>query len=143
MPFHFLEDIATADSAFRVDATDLAALFRDAADALANTMVDDLQTIRPLQERILRFTDAAPDMLLFQFLQKLIFLKDTEQLLLRVPLVVVEHRGGRWHLVAEAKGEPIAPSQHELVVDVKAVTFHHFEVTQTNQGWHATVVLDV
>ncbi|NTV43837.1 MAG: archease, partial [Syntrophobacteraceae bacterium] len=43
----------------------------------------------------------------------------------------------------EASGEKIDPDRHDLIVDVKAVTFHHFRVEQTRHGWEAMVILDL
>ena len=46
-------------------------------------------------------------------------------------------------MTAEAYGEVIDRERHELLVDVKAVTMHHFKVEETAEGWTATVVLDI
>lgn len=81
-------------------------------------------------------------MLLFQFLQELLFFKDAEQLLLRVSEIRIENQNAFHKLTAEAYGERINPDKHELLVDVKAVTLHRFTVGQTPRGWEATVILD-
>ncbi len=33
--------------------------------------------------------------------------------------------------------------KHDLIVDVKAVTLHRFEVKQTETGWKASIILDI
>ena len=49
-----------------------------------------------------------------------------------------------WNLVASVRGEPIDPKRHALRADVKAVTYHQFEVVQTETGgWKARVVVDI
>jgi SHS2 domain-containing protein len=49
-----------------------------------------------------------------------------------------------WELVATVRGEPIDPKRHALRADVKAVTYHQFEVVQTETGgWKARVVVDI
>jgi SHS2 domain-containing protein len=40
-------------------------------------------------------------------------------------------------------GEPIDLNKHELLVDVKAVTMHLFEVKKLNGEWFARVIVDV
>jgi len=80
---------------------------------------------------------------LFQLLQELIFFKDAEKLLLRVKEIRIRRLEDRFTLEAKARGEELDPSRHDLVVDVKAVTLHRFQVEQTAQGWKATVILDI
>jgi len=83
------------------------------------------------------------DMLLFELLQELIFYKDAERLLLRVPEVKIGEQSGQFWLSAEACGEEIDPSRHDMIVDVKAVTLHRFKVGRAAGGWEAFVILDV
>ena len=45
MPYHYLEEIGTADIAFEATGRDLVELFRDAADATVNVMIDNLDEI--------------------------------------------------------------------------------------------------
>ena len=51
MPYHYLEEIGTADIAFDATGRDLAELFRDAADATTNVMIDNIEAIQPRQTR--------------------------------------------------------------------------------------------
>ena len=106
-------------------------------------MVSTPQTIDEKEQRVLRLSDEAVDLLLFQMLQELLYFKDAEQLLLRVREVSIEKKDNRYMLSAWAVGEAIDVKRHDLIVDVKAVTLHRFEVAQTEQGWQATVILDV
>lgn len=143
MPYRYLDDIATADVAFEATADTLADLFVAAADATMNVMVDDLETVEGRERRPIRVSSEAADMLLFEFLQELIFYKDAERLLLRVPRVAIERRDGGYRLEAEGAGEAIDTQRHGTGVDVKAVTLHRFRVEETPQGWRASVVLDI
>lgn len=86
--------------------------------------------------------------LLHEFLEKLLFYKDADQLLLRVDKLTLEKQPpAQWHLRAHLVGEKIDPEKQELLTDVKAVTHHQFEVRHLVTGdtseWVATVVLDV
>lgn len=143
MPYRFLDDIAIADAAFEAWGDSLADMFTTAADALLNIMVAEPLSVKPEVQREFRTEDDELEMLLFGFLQELIYYKDAERLLLRVEKVDVEQRGARWLAVAHASGELIDPLHQELIVDVKAITLHRFQVLQTECGWTATVVVDV
>jgi SHS2 domain-containing protein len=76
-------------------------------------------------------------------LQELIYYKDAEQLLLRVRAIRLEQQDGSWKAYVELAGETIDPARHDLVVDVKAITLHQFDVKQTASGWIASVIVDV
>lgn len=143
MPYRFLEEEATADLAFEAWGRDLPEVFRDAADAVTHAMVEDLAAVEPRERRALALEDDALDLLLFAFLQRLVYYKDAELLLLRVPDVAVEEAGGRWHVRAQAVGEVLDPARHAQGVDVKAVTLHRFRLEPTADGWQAFVILDV
>jgi protein archease len=143
MPYRYLEDIATSDAAFEAWGTTLEEVFVAAADATMNVMVEPLSSIADLQRRPITVADNDLDMLLFALLQELIFLKDAEQLLLRLRTVRIEKPKGIYRLTAEAYGEKLNPQKHELPVDVKAVTLHRFRLEQTQHGWEATVILDI
>ena len=143
MPYEFVDELTVADLAFRAWGHDLAEAFTAAADAVMNAMVEDLDAIQPRQTRTLSVEHEALDMLLFNFLQELIYYKDAEQLLLRVQQLRIADDSQPYTLHATAAGEPIDPQRHRMRVDVKAVTLHHFSLEQTDQGWHASVILDI
>lgn len=41
------------------------------------------------------------------------------------------------------RGEPFDPSRHRFGEQVKAATYHELEVRQEENGWRATVLLDI
>ena len=143
MPYQFLEEIGTADIAFEATGHDLAELFKDAADATMNVMIDNLGAIEPRKTRHIELSNDNIDMLLFDFLQELIYFKDAERLLLRVPDVQIEERDGRYFLTAAAAGEPLDAARHHQRADVKAVTLHDFSVEKEDGEWKARVLLDI
>ena len=143
MPYEFVDELTVADIAFRAWGHDLAEAFVAAADAVMNAMVEDLDTIQPHDTRQLSVEQDALDMLLFNFLQELVYYKDAEQLLLRIQQLRIADDRPPYTLHATAVGEPIDPDRHRMRVDVKAVTLHRFSLTQTERGWEATVILDV
>ena len=143
MPYRFLEDIAIADVAFEAWGETREEMFTAAADALMNVMVADLETIRPVEEVEFRLENRALDMLLFDFLNEVIFYKDARLLLLRAEALSIIPSKNRFTLKAVARGERLDPARHPLIVDVKAVTLHRFLVEETKDGWRSVVVLDI
>jgi SHS2 domain-containing protein len=143
MPYRYLPDVATADVAFEAWGDSLEELFRSAADATMNAMVEDLDTVAANETRMLELENSDIDLLLFQLLQELIFYKDADRLLLRIHGIEIHPQEGGYGLRAQAMGETIDATRHDLSVDVKAVTLHRFRVERTARGWEATVVLDI
>ena len=143
MPYKFLEEIGTADIAFEAVGRDLPELFRDASDATMNVMIDNLDAIEPRETRNIELSNEKIDMLLFDFLQELIYFKDAERLLLRTREVRIDERDQKWFLKAEATGEPLDAARHHQRADVKAVTLHDFSVEKEDGGWKARVLLDI
>jgi G3E family GTPase/SHS2 domain-containing protein len=142
-PYEFLPDVALADIAFRARGKDLPAVFIAAADAAMNAMIDNLDAIEPKETRQFVLENDALDLLLFNFLNEVIYHKDCGQLLLRVREVRIDEGQGRWTLTAQACGEKLDPDRHQQRVDVKAVTLHQFRLEPTAAGWEAMVILDI
>lgn len=143
MAYRYLEGIATADVAFEAVGRDLEEVFRSCADALMNVMVADLASIEMREELEFSEQHAELDLLLFSFLQELIYLKDARRLLLLVKSVAIEQEETGFTLRATAGGEEIDPEKHDLIVDVKAVTLYRFDLRRTPDGWKAIVVVDI
>src|SRR5215469_3310523 len=143
MSYHYLEEIGTADIAFEATGRDLPELFSEAADATTNVMIDNIEAIKSRTTRQINLSNAKLDMLLFDLLQELIFLKDAERLLLRVREMQIDERDEIYFVKATAEGEPLDAERHQQRADVKAVTLHDFSVEQTKGGWKARVLLDI
>jgi SHS2 domain-containing protein len=143
MPYRYLEDVGTADIAFEATGRDLPELFSDAADATTNVMIDNIETIRPRETRQIELSNEKLDMLLFDLLQELIFLKDAERLLLRMRKVQIAERDENYFVKATAEGELLDAERHHQRADVKAVTLHDFSVERVKGEWKARVLLDI
>jgi SHS2 domain-containing protein len=143
MPYEYMDELTVADMAFRAWGQSLEETFVAAADAVMNAMVEELESIRPQEARTLSLEHEALDLLLFNFLQELIYYKDAEQLLLRIQQLEIPSGQSPYSLQATAVGERIDTGRHAMRVDVKAVTLHHFTLTQTEAGWEATVIVDI
>jgi SHS2 domain-containing protein len=143
MPYKFLDDIATADVAFEAWGGTREELFAAGADALLRTMVHDPEAVERREETVVTMEDADLDLLLFSFLQELVFLKDARRLLLHPEIVRIAEKDGLFRLESVLRGEKIDRRRHPLVVDVKAATLHRLRVACESGIWRAVVVLDV
>jgi len=143
MPYKFIEEIGTADIAFEATGRDLPELFSNAADATMNVMIDNLDSVEPRQTRQIELSNDKIDMLLFDFLQELIYVKDAERLLLRIRDMQIDEQEGKYFFKAKAAGETLDAARHHQRADVKAVTLHGFSVEKEDCGWKAKVLLDI
>ena len=143
MSYTYLDEIAIADIAFRAAGGTEEEVFTAAAEATVNVMVEDLGTIRDRTRVPLALENDSLDLLLFDFLNEFVYLKDAKGLLMRVGSIRIGKRDSRFTLAGELYGEAIDPLRHPLRGDVKAVTLHRFDLHRTGDGWEATVVLDV
>ena len=143
MPYTFIDDVAIADVAFEAWGDSLESMFRSAAEATVNVMVEDLDSIGEQVHQSVRVESEARDLLLLNFLQEFIFYKDAQQLLLRPAEIDIQQTEGRFVADARLVGEKMDRQRHSLLVDVKAVTLHRFQVEETERGWEAFVILDI
>lgn len=143
MPYRFLEDIATADVAFAAWGSSREELFGAAAEAVLRTMVEEPLAVEPRDEVSVRVEHTDLDLLLFDFLCELVFLKDARQLLLHPVSIQIDGPDNGYRLTAVMKGERIDRLRHRLLVDVKGVTLHRLAVELVGGEWRGTVVLDV
>jgi SHS2 domain-containing protein len=111
-----------------------------------NVMIDNLDAIEPRETRQIELSDDKIDMLLFDFLQELIYFKDARRLLLRARETQIDHKSGGYFLTATVAGEELDDTRHQQRADVKAVTLHGFSVEKRGPpeaGWRARVLLDI
>lgn len=138
--YEFIPDIALADAAFQVEAETLEELFVLSAQATFATMVN-WETVKPSGKVEISLSAPKLDDLLFKWLAELIYLKDVDaQLFSKFDVSISQN--GEYRLKGKAWGEKIDPSRQELRTDVKAVTYHMFELKKTEKGYFARVVLD-
>jgi len=139
--FRFLEDVALADCAVEIEGRDLGDLFETAAAALAELMVDPA-TVSVTVDRTIALQTTALDLLLYDWLSELIFLKDRDRQVFTRAQVRVGG-SGPFHLAAQVAGGVIDPERTARRADPKAVTFHQFALERAGDGWRARVVIDI
>jgi len=149
MAYKFLPH--TADAMFEVKARSLEQVFVDAAKAL-NAVQVKLDTLAKKIKKEIDIESISPEMLLYDFLQELVFLKDAEQLLFKDFEIKIEkiekkeeekQKEEKYRLKAICYGDKIDPSKQELLADVKAITLENFRLWKEKQFWKATVIVDI
>ncbi|MEK6808820.1 MAG: archease [Nanoarchaeota archaeon] len=140
--FKILENIAIADIAFEAYGKDLAELFENSAIATTSVMVE-LDNLKPNIRKIINLENRDIERLLFDFLNEIVFIKDSETMLFKNYSVDIKENEGKILLRAELLGEGINPKRQTLKIDVKAVTMHLFRIEKIDNLYIATVVLDI
>ncbi len=141
MAYRFLDDIAIADVAFEATGKSLDELFESAAMALENIQVKDLAAVGHKVKHVVKITGDDREMLLRNFLEELIFIKDTKQLVFS-DFDVSIGKDDR-SMSCTCGGEKLNPKTQELVVDAKAISMHDFKIEETRSGFVARVIVDV
>jgi SHS2 domain-containing protein len=137
MPFETFEH--TADLGLRVRADDVNTLFADAACGLFSMIVPDLDSVRPSQAVSISLPGELSELLLFDWLNELLYTYEVRHLL----LCQFEVRFDSTGLTATAKGEPIDRTRHVLDHEVKAITYHGLKLKQQGGRWLAEVIVDI
>jgi SHS2 domain-containing protein len=129
----------TADVGLRVRAADLNELFSDAARGLFAIVADESEGPAPASGRRFEIAGSRRDHLLFDWLNELLFVFDTERVLFREFEVEVSPTG----LVARAMARPLDLQRDRLHHEVKAITYHGLRVEPSQCGWLAEVIVDI
>lgn len=139
--WEFLDMIALADCAMDVEGSSLDDLFATAARAVAEVMVDPA-TVVITHERRVSLSAPSLDLLLYDWLSELLYLKDSEQMVFTEAEVLVTP-ASPCRLEGRLRGGVIDRERTELRADAKAVTFHQFVLEPRGDGWHARLVIDI
>ncbi len=137
MRFRFIDH--TADVAFEAYGSSLKELIENATLAFYEAFVD-FSKLEDNLEKTLKVEADSPDYLLFNWLNELLFMFETEFFAGKDVSVEVEENSGL-KARGKIKGGKITP---EIVkTEPKAITFHKFRVEQRNGKWVAFVIIDI
>lgn len=139
--YKYLDGIAPADQAFEAWGATLEELFSSCAQATFEVMTD-LSKVEPKKSFAIEIETETSEQLLYLFLSEIIYLKDTERILFNKFDLRIE-AGDEFRLSGKVSGEKIDSEKHVLKTDVKAVTYHQFQVKKRKDGYYARVVLDL
>lgn len=129
----------TADLAVKVQGNDPARLFENAGKALMHIMLRGKASISPVDRRI-SLSGLDMEDLLVRWLGELLYLLEGERLV--VTDLKIEHLAPD-RLDAVVQAVPFDPEAHEILSEIKAVTYHQVEVAEKGDHWEARVVLDI
>ncbi|HMO36808.1 MAG TPA: archease [Gemmatales bacterium] len=130
----------TADLGLRIQNTSLEKLLEEAGIALFELLVVNLHKVQPRVTKHLTLEQKENDLLLFDWLNELLFQFEVEK------LVFSKFHIERQDTVFSAvlSGEPLDASRHQLDHEVKAITYHGLKVEQLScSEWLAEVILDI
>lgn len=143
MKYRFLKEKAIADIAFEAFGKDEKELLENSAAALLTVMAEAKKIVPEKTEKISLKAEKL-DLLLYRFLSEIVFVKDKQNMLFASCKVRLEKNKNGFALEAELKGKGIEKIPSSVIrTDVKAVTFHLFQVEPKKDGWKTVVVLDV
>ena len=126
----FLDEEATADVAFIARGHTLDEAFAYAGLALYHVIVD-IDTVEPVLDLEKEWDAEDLPGLLYDYLDDLIFLFDTEELLLtEIQTRIKKQSDENFKLLLKGKGEKYNEQKHKAKTHVKAVTFFGMEVSE-------------
>ncbi len=142
MSFKFLEGIATADVAIEATGKNIEEAFAEAAVAMFEVQTDT-KRIKPTISKEIKIKSEDKKSLLFDWLSKLIYLRDVERMFFSEFDVKIKDVDGKFKLVAKAYGEKIDFEKHQLKIEVKGVSYTQMEIEEKPNKCRIIVVLDV
>lgn len=128
----------TADVGIVAHGASINQAFANAARGLFS-IITDLDDIKEVTHRDIEVTAPDQESLLVGWLNELIYLFDTENIIFNRFDIT---RLSNTHLKARAYGEKVDSSRHELKTGVKAATYHMLKVKKNN-GYQAQVLFDI
>ena len=129
----------TADLGIVVTGDDLKDLFQNAADAMLRIMLERLPEKGGKTHDISIKSNDLPD-LMVRWLGEILYLFEGENRLVTQTKI---HDITPDHLDARIKTVHFSPTRHELVTEIKAVTYHQIEVIGKAGLWRARIIFDL
>jgi SHS2 domain-containing protein len=143
MDYEIRDNITSADIAVSVKGESLNEIFVKAGIALVSEMTDSPDKIRDMELREDVLTNPDLELLLFNFLNEILFFKDAEGLILKPAAAEIELQGSEYLCRYTLRGEKISESICGFRVDVKGISLHALEIVSSGTSYSATVVFDV
>ncbi|MDA8402958.1 MAG: archease [Desulfobacteraceae bacterium] len=137
MPYTLIDH--TADIGICVAGASLTDLFSEAGRAMFEQITDPARLSGANHRQITVTGTDRPD-LLVNFLRELLSFWTINACLVKT--VWIRHINEE-HLTADIKFDEYTPETHEILKDIKAVTYHGISVDETRAGWRATIIFDV
>lgn len=143
MGYVLVEGITTADVAFKAEGKSLEELFKFAGIAVMSIIIKDPESIKGTAVRRIALKEETLELLLYEYLNELLHIKDSENLLVIPDTVKISKKNNLYVLFSSVSGDFINREKYYYFVDVKAVTMHELTVENSESGWSAIFVIDV
>lgn len=128
----------TAEAKFQAFGQTLEDVFSNAGMAMTNLMVENPV---PVEKREVEVTGNSVESLLYDFLNELLYLKDTGYVAGDFRDLTISKQKGTYKLESEVWVDKV--EHYEAMTDVKAPTYHEMKVEKEENDWVAQVVVDV
>lgn len=129
----------TADVGVEIYGRSFEELLQNAAYALFDTIAD-VSAIRPERTRAIRVSGNDDESVLMNWLRELLFLFAVEEEVYASATIQSFQAG---ELRALVRGEKLDIERHRFKTELKAVTYHQFQLEHTDDRWTARVIFDV
>ena len=128
----------TADAKFVAFGRDIDEVFANSALAMIN-ILGETSKVKKEKEHKIKLEARNYERLLFDFLEELVFLLDTENFFLREIKKIKISKD----FVLEAVVVGDNTKNYDLKSEIKAVTYSDMKIEKTKKGYEATVVVDI
>ncbi len=131
-----------SDIGFRAYGRDLAEAFENAAVALFEVMVDTSK-VDAREEAEVELEAEDEKALLYDWLDRLIYLRDSDNMVFSKFSVKIAEAQGGLNLQARIWGETFDSGKHSDRTSVKAMTYHMMEITRSPGETYVQAVVDI
>ena len=129
----------TADLCIRVTGESFGELLRNASLAMMD-QITDRDGVNTSVREIIEVTGDTKEEILVRLLSEILYLHETSRLVFKDIRLEMSNET---RVAAELSGEKYDSSKHELVNDIKAVTYHGLKVERVNDRFTADIVFDI
>ena len=129
----------TADLGILVKGANIKDLFVNAADAMMDLMVKADVSDKGAKRKVLVEGEDFPD-LMVRWLSEILYLFDGEHI---VVSAIEISSISPMQLESTLRVVPFKRGHHEILREIKAVTYHQISVQRVHDGWEARIIFDI
>ncbi len=141
--FQIIDGLTSADVAVRIRASSMEEILKNAGCAMLEILLENPEEFNPATRQNISIEAENEEMLLYRFLDELIFLKDTKHALARLESGIISNVDKKCVFRGLTAFDFIDPNRHRFNVDIKAVTLHGLSCKKEDDEYVAQVVFDV
>lgn len=140
MGYKFIDH--TADIAVEIRAHSLPELFQFASEALLESLTNP-RNVHTVEKRTINFTAESNEEALVTFLSELNYLLTVKKwIFCNIDNICMETEDSKIKFSAIVRGEDLS-SEHELKVEIKAITYHQMNIQFENEYFTTRIIFDI